>query len=96
MLTIKFTKDADPVSDYEVEEFYQTFKNSTTLMICNNLVLRRFMVGVKVKEIPQFELEVTDIDGTVVKEICGKNGCLCDAYNTIILNMDLNMSMTLM
>lgn len=63
MLTIKFTKDADPVSDYEVEEFYQTFKNSTTLMICNNLVLQRFRVAVHEGEIEKFTLFVENEDG---------------------------------
>lgn len=96
MQTIVFSKDEEAVSDYEIEETYQMFKNNKVVTISNFMLLQRFRVGVKRKEIPPFGLEVNDFDGRVVKELCGHDGELCQAHDTEILSMSLKMNMELM
>lgn len=96
MQHIVFSKNKESVSDYDVEETYQMFKNNKVVYMSNTMLLTRFRVGVKRKEIPPFGLEVVDFDGRVVKELCGSVGELCQAHDTEILSMSLNMNMELM
>ena len=99
MLHIKFINkiDSSCISDYDVEKTYQSFKAIVgELSICNTLLLTRFRLGVKRKEIEPFEITVVDIDGTEVNEVCSINGTLCDVWATKILSQDLNMSMEIM
>lgn len=96
MQTIVFSKDEEPISDYLVEETYQMFKNNKIVHMSNSLLLTRFRVGVKRKEIEPFELEVTDIDGGVIKEVCGVEGTLCLSHDTEILSLSFNMVMELL
>jgi hypothetical protein len=95
MQTIVFSKDEEPVSDYLVEETYQMFKNNKIVYMSNSLLLTRFRVGVMRNEIEPFILEVTDIDGSYIKEVCGVEGTLCKAHDTEILSMSLNMNIEL-
>ncbi len=98
MLHIKFTNEIDSaISDYDVEKYYHDFKDTVgELPICNSLLLTRFRLGVKRKEIEPFEITVTDIDGTEVNEMCSIKGTLCDVWATKILSQDLNMFMEVM
>lgn len=96
MQHIVFGKSGKSVSDYQVEETYQVLKNKRVVHISNSMLLTRFRIGVKRKEIPPFILEVVDLDGRVVKESCGHEGELCQSHDTEILSMSLNMSMELM
>lgn len=68
-MVIVFTHDAEPVSDYEVEEFYHTFKNSKEIHICNLNVLSRFRLGVISGEIDNFTIRVKREDGNDVDVI---------------------------
>ena len=98
MLHIKFTNEIHScISDYDVEKTYQSFKDIVgELSISNNLLLTRFRLGVKREEIEPFEITVVDIDGTEVNEMCSKDGCLCNAWDTKILSQDLNMVMEIL
>ncbi len=63
-MVIVFTKDADPVSDYDIEEFYNMFKKVKEIHICNSLLLMRFRVGVARGEIENFTIRVEQEDGS--------------------------------
>lgn len=65
-MVIVFTKDADPVSDYDIEEFYNMFKKMKEIHICNTLLLMRFRVGVAKGEIENFTIRVQQEDGSYI------------------------------
>ena len=53
-------KDGYPVSDFGVEDFYETNKNNSMVFVSSILVLDRFRVAVKEGDIPPFDIEVYD------------------------------------
>lgn len=53
-------KDGYPISDFDVEDFYNTNKSKSLIFTSSSLVLTRFRVGVKEGDIPPFDIEVYD------------------------------------
>jgi len=91
-LVITLSPDGDVVGDYNIESYYENNKGKTTLNISNSLVLTRFRVGVKLKEIDPFRLVVIDVDGSKHEEMISKDGLFCEIWNTSILQLHLNLS----
>lgn len=80
-MKIIFCKEAEKVSDYEIEDFFQSHKNigdEEEVKISSFLLLYRFRVAVKQKEIKPFDFEVIDFDGTLYVGDCDKEGRLDD------------------
>ena len=48
MQHIVFSKNEEPVTDYDIEETYQMFKNNKVVYMSNTMLLTRFRVGVKI------------------------------------------------
>ena len=73
-MIIKFCKEATPVSDYEVEDFFQANKDAKVVKISSILVLYRFRTAVYKKEIKPFKIEVIDFDGKFYDGVCTTDG----------------------
>ena len=85
---VVFTKRAKPVSDFDVESTYQRIKDMKCVEISNMLLLDKFRVGVKRKEIPQFNLIVEDLDGKIYEDICTEYGKFDgEAYKAKVLGI---------
>ena len=80
-MKIIFCNDAEKISDYEIEDFFQAHKNlgdEEEVRISSFLLLYRFRVAVKQKEIKPFNFEVIDFDGTIYAGDCNEDGRLDD------------------
>ena len=80
-MKIIFCKEAEKVSDYEIEDFFQSHKNlgnEEEVKISSFLLLYRFRVAVKQKEIKPFDFEVIDFDGNMYAGNCDEDGRLDD------------------
>ena len=95
LYTIVFTKRAKAVSDFDVESAYEKYKNYKYIEISSSLLLNRFKVGVKRKEIPQFNLIVEDSDGKIYEDIVSIDGCLDKCWSSLILSQNLYLTMEL-
>lgn len=85
---VVFTKRAKAVSDFDVEEAYEKYKNFKYIEISNMLLLDKFRVGVKRKEIPQFNLIIEDLDGKIYEDICTEYGKFDgEAYKAKVLGI---------
>ena len=82
---VVFTRRATPVSDFDIESTYNKYKNFKYIEISSMLLLDRFRVGVKRKEIPQFNLIVEDLDGTIYEDICTENGKIVNCWTSNVL-----------
>lgn len=88
--------DALNPNDYNIENCYQENKDREVIYIANALLLNRFRLGVKRKEIESFELVVEDIGHKdIYNDICKENGNLCEAWDAKILNVNLELMMEL-
>jgi hypothetical protein len=93
--TIVFTKRAKAVSDFDVETTYKKYKDFKYIEISNSILLTRFKVGVKRKEIPQFNLVVEDYDGKIYEDIVSIDGCLDKCWSSLIVSQNLYLTMEL-
>lgn len=93
MQVIIFSKNEEPVSDYEIENTYQMFKNNEIVYMSNFLLLQRFRVGVHDGDIPNFKIRLEVDNGEIeeyensnyfIKGILGLN----DHYLDRILNLN--------
>ena len=96
-MKIIFTPEAEPVSDYKVEEVYQDTlsKGLKELHTCNDMLLTRFRVGVKEGDIEELTVIMEDIDGTIFEET-STDGVFCKLWNAEITNLFMNLSMRIM
>ena len=92
---VVFTKRAKAVSDFDVESAYEKYKNYKYIEISSSLLLNRFRVGVKRKEIPQFKLIVNDSDGKIYEDIVSTDGSLDKCWSSLILSQNLYLTMEL-
>ena len=74
MMKINFCKEAEPVSDYEIENFFQENKNKEVIDISSMLLLYRFRVAVAKKEIEPFEIRVEDFNGKMFHDVISPDG----------------------
>jgi hypothetical protein len=88
-MNIYFNKNAKPISDYEIENFYQENKNKKSISICNYLLLTRFRVGVKEKEIDYIKLFTIDLDNKLKISKSSKDGTM-DNWDQEILSISIN------
>lgn len=85
---VVFTKRAKAVSDFDVESAYEKYKDFKYIEISSMLLLDKFRVGVKRKEIPQFNLIVEDLDGKIYEDICIEYGKFDgEAYKAKVLGI---------
>ena len=85
---VVFTKRAKAVSDFDVESAYEKYKDYKYIEISSMLLLDKFRVGVKRKEISQFNLIVEDSDGKIYQDICTEYGKFNgEAYNAKVLGI---------
>lgn len=90
---VVFTKRANPVSDFDVESTYQRIKDMKYIEISSSLLLNRFLLGVKRKEISQFNLIVEDLDGKIYEEICSEDAKFTyTIWGSVVLNLGLKYS----
>ena len=102
-MKIIFCREAAPVSDYEIEDFFQAHKNAgedEEIKISSFLLLYRFRVAVKQKEIKSFDFEVIDFDGSLYAGYCGEDGRLDDqtiqsVYRAQVMNQEEDYLMAL-
>lgn len=100
-MLVKFCKEAEKISDYEVEEFFQAHKNDETLLISNLILLYRLRVAVVKKEIEPFQFEVVDFNGDVYSDDItpvGKfdgMGLYSDVWKAKVISQDENALNTL-
>ena len=102
-MKIIFCKEAEKVSDYEIEDFFQAHKNAREdeeVKISSFLLLYRFRVAVKQKEIKPFDFEVIDFDGTMYAGDCDKEGRLDDqtlrsVFQAKVMNLEEDYLMSL-
>ena len=92
---VVFTKRAKAVSDFDVESAYEKYKNYKYIEISSMLLLDKFRVGVKRKEISQFNLIVEDSDGKIYEDIVSIDGCLDKCWSSLILSKNLYLTMEL-
>lgn len=92
---VVFTKRAKPVSDFDIETSYEKYKDFKYIEISSSLLLNRFKVGVKRKEIAQFNLIVEDHDGKIYEDIVSIDGCLNTCWSSLILTQNLYYTMEL-
>lgn len=85
--TIIFSNKAIPVSDYDIEHFYQNNKNEEKIIISNEILLNRFRLGVAEKEIEPFYLIIKD--KSISTELIDMNGDFSNIYSEFILNQDM-------
>lgn len=93
---IVFTKRAKAVSDFDVESTYEKYKDFKYIEISNLQLLNRFCLGVKTKEISQFNLIVEDLDGKIYEDVVNTNGELTECWKAKILSTVIDYSMELM
>ena len=80
-MKIIFCREAQTVSDYEIEDFFEKHKNAgedDEIKISNWVLLYRFRVAVKLKEIKPFQFDVIDFDGNLYAGECDEEGRLDD------------------
>lgn len=75
-MKIIFCRDAQSVSDYLVEDFFNHHKDHEEIKINSYLLLYRFRVAVAKKEIEPFDLDVIDFNGKVYSGFCDEVGRL--------------------
>ena len=92
---VVFTKRAKAVSDFDVESAYEKYKDYKYIEISSMLLLDKFRVGVKRKEISQFNLIVEDSDGKIYEDIVSIDGCLDKCWSSLILSQNLYLTMEL-
>ena len=93
-MTMLFTSTAQPVGDFQVENFYEENKNKRVIRIQNHLVLDRFRLGVNKKEIKPFKLVTQYEDGKVFAcEKCREDGRLCTSWNFKPLDKQMDIIM---
>ena len=92
---VVFTKIAKAVSDFDVESAYEKYKDYKYIEISNINLLDKFRVGVKRKEISQFNLIVEDSDGKIYEDIVSIDGCLDKCWSSLILSQNLYLTMEL-
>lgn len=93
---VVFTKRAKPVSDFEVESAYEKYKDFKYVEISNGILLTRFCLGIKRKEIAQFNLIVEDLDGKIYEDVMNLNGELDNCWKAKILSSICDYSIELM
>lgn len=93
---VVFTKRAKAVSDFDVESAYEKYKDFKYIEISNLQLLNRFRLGVKKKEISQFNLIVEDLDGKIYEDVVSIDGNLCKCWDSLILSQNLYYTMELM
>ena len=74
MMIINFCKEAESVSDYEIENFFQVNKDKKVIAINSMLLLYRFRVAVAKKEIEPFEIYVEDFNGKMFHDVISPDG----------------------
>ena len=85
---VVFTKRAKPVSDFDIESAYEKYKDIKCVEISNVLLLDRFRVGVKRKDIARFNLIVEDLDGKIYEDVCTQHGKFDgEAYKSKVLGI---------
>lgn len=85
---VVFTKRAKAISDFDVESAYEKYKDFKYIEISNLQLLNRFRLGVKKKEISQFNLIVEDLDGNIYEDICTEYGNFDgEAYKAKVLGI---------
>lgn len=102
-MKIIFCKEAEKVSDYEIEDFFQAHKNAREdeeVKISSFLLLYRFRVAVKQKEIKPFDFEVIDFDGNLYAGDCDEEGRLDDqtlrsVFQAKVMNLEEDYLMSL-
>ena len=102
-MKIIFCKEAEKVSDYEIEDFFQSHKNlgnEEEVKISSFLLLYRFRVAVKQKEIEPFDFEVIDFDGNMYAGDCDEDGRLDDqtlksVFQAKVMNQEEDYLMSL-
>jgi hypothetical protein len=85
--TIIFSNDASPISDYDIESFYQNNKNKELIIINNDILLYRFCVGVAEKDIEPFYV-IFKNENYVKSELVSCNGNLTYMHHEYILNQE--------
>ena len=85
--TIIFSKDTKPISDYDIESFYQDNKNKELIIINNDILLYRFCVGVAEKDIEPFYV-IFKNDNYVKSELISSNAELTYIHQEEILNQE--------
>lgn len=93
---VVFTKRAKAISDFDVESAYEKYKDFKCIEISNLQLLNRFRLGVKKKEISQFNLIVEDLDGKIYEDVVNLNGEFVDCWKAKILSSIIDYSMELM
>ena len=102
-MKIIFCREAQTVSDYEIEDFFQLHKNADEdeeVKISSFLLLYRFRVAVKQKEIKPFDFEVIDFDGNLYAGDCDEEGRLDDqtlrsVFQAKVMNLEEDYLMSL-
>ena len=99
-MKIIFCKEAQTISDYEIEEFFEKHKNDEEIKISNWVLLYRFRAAVNSKEIEPFQFDVIDFDGTLYAGETDDEGRLCDqtmrsVYRAKVLSQEENYLNTL-
>ena len=102
-MKIIFCREAEKVSDYEIEDFFQAHKNAREdeeVKISSFLLLYRFRVAVKQKEIKPFDFEVIDFDGNLYAGDCDEEGRLDDqtlrsVFQAKVMNLEEDYLMSL-
>lgn len=102
-MKIIFCREAQLVSDYEIEDFFQAHKNTgedEEVKISSFLLLYRFRVAVKQKEIKPFDFEVIDFDGSLYAGECDEEGRLDDqtlrsVFHAKVMNLEEDYLMLL-
>ena len=99
-MKIIFCKEAQTISDYEIEDFFKKHKNDEEIKISNWVLLYRFRVAVKLKEIEPFQFDVIDFDGNLYAGECDEEGRLDDltmrsVYQAKVISLEENYLNTL-
>jgi len=89
-MKLTFTNTATPVSDYDIEEAYEKLRNKEVIEISNQLLLSRFLVGVKRKEIEPFTFSIIESDGKINSIQVEEGGKIKD-WNSKVLKKELEL-----
>lgn len=93
-MLVRFCREAEKISDYEVEDFFQAHKNDDILLISSLILLYRLRVAVVKKEIEPFIFEVEDFNGDIYEDTItpvGKfdgMGLYSDVWKSKVLSQD--------
>jgi len=92
-MKIIFTPNAEPTSDYKIEEVYQDTlsKGLKELQISNYILLTRFRVGVKEGDIEELTVVMEDVDGTIVEET-STDGTFYKLWSAKITSLFIDLS----